>query len=101
MWFLTHLTSKGDTMSKAKTPKVPRTMEEIQKAYQQLCANAGQCQYQIFALNEELTRINEGLKAVNNEGAARQQLDREAAARAEMTNSATTTPTTEQQSTVS
>lgn len=60
-----------------KKLSVPRTMAEIQQAYQQLCANAGQIQYQIKIQTRELERINTQLESVNNEGAARMQLDKE------------------------
>lgn len=63
----------------AKKLSIPREMPEIQQAYQQLCANAGQVQYQIKIHAKELERINEQLQSVNNEAAARQQLDKESA----------------------
>lgn len=71
-------------MSKKSTKKstklsVPRTMAEIQGAYQQLCSNAGQVQYQMNILSQELDALNVQLRAVNNEAAARQQLDAQAA----------------------
>lgn len=64
-------------MSKTKSKKlsVPREMPEIQSAYQQLCANLGQVEYQLYVHGQEKQRIQEQLKSVNNEAAARQQLD--------------------------
>lgn len=69
-------------MSKQKAAKklsVPRSMQEIQTAYQQLCANLGQLEYQIAIQKEEAIKLKENLKAVNNEAAARQQLDKQSA----------------------
>lgn len=65
----------------AKKPSVPRSMAEIQSAYQQMCANLGQVDYQIAIQNEEKARLQGVLKSINNEAAARQQLDREEAAK--------------------
>jgi rRNA maturation endonuclease Nob1 len=58
-----------------KKLSVPRTMAEIQAAYQQLCANAGQVQYQLKVQSKELEKLNAQLEAVNKEAFARQQLD--------------------------
>lgn len=63
---------------KTKKLSVPRTMEEIQKEYQQLCWNAGQAQYQINITSKELQKMNDRIEAVNREGAARIQLDKDA-----------------------
>lgn len=76
----------------AKKLSIPREMPEIQQAYQQLCANAGQVQYQIKIHTKELERINEQLQSVNNEAAARQQLDKDSASKQ------TTVDTSNQQS---
>ena len=64
---------------KAKPLSVPRSMPEIQTAYQQLCANAGQVQYQLSIYTKELARLNQQIEAVNHEGTARMQLDKEGA----------------------
>lgn len=61
-----------------KKISVPRPLAEIQTAYQQLCANAGQTQYQMKIYAKELEKINEQLESVNREAAARQQLDSQA-----------------------
>lgn len=61
-----------------KKLSVPREMSEIQTDYQRACANAGQLQYQLKIQSRELERINSQLEAINNEGAARMQLDKEA-----------------------
>lgn len=63
---------------KVKMPKVPRSLDDIKKAYGPLLAEAGQEQYKIYLSEERLKEINVQLKALNNEGAARQQLDRQA-----------------------
>jgi len=64
-----------------KKLSVPREMAEIQSAYQQLCANAGQLQYQLKIQSRELDMINSKLEEVNREAAARMQLDKDASAR--------------------
>lgn len=56
----------------------PRTMEEINKTYSELCGRAGQLQYQIKVNTEQLEEINTALKSVNHEANARQKLDAEA-----------------------
>ena len=62
----------------AKKLSIPRTMPEIQAAYQQMCANLGQVDYQLSVYNKEKDKIRSQLEAINNEAAARQQLDKEA-----------------------
>lgn len=67
----------GKSTKKPKTLSVPREMAEIQKAYQDACLKAGQIQYQIKVYAEELNKTNDALVSLNNEGAARQQLDQQ------------------------
>jgi hypothetical protein len=62
----------------AKKPKqlsVPRALPEIQKDYAQVCNNAGQIQYQIKVYEQELIQTNQRLLSLNQEAAARNQLD--------------------------
>lgn len=82
--------SKKST-KKSKQLSVPRTMAEIQTAYQQLCSSAGQLQYQMKIYSKELDALNLKLEAVNNEAAARNQLDAQTAAK----EAATTNKTSE------
>lgn len=64
-------------MSKAtKKLSVPREMPEIQTEYSQLCAAAGQTQYKITVDTQELTKLNDRLFKINNEAAARMELDK-------------------------
>lgn len=72
--------SKKST-KKTKTFSVPRAMAEIQAAYNQLCASAGQLQYQMRIYTRELEQINTKLEAINNEAAARNQLDAQTTAK--------------------
>lgn len=58
-----------------KKLSVPREMTEIEKSYQQNCLSAGQLQYQIRVYTEQLNQVNQQLLAINNEAAARKQLD--------------------------
>jgi hypothetical protein len=50
-----------------------RTVTEIQQDYSQLCTRAGHLQYSLFALNLDLSVVNEQLKDLNIEGAAAQK----------------------------
>jgi len=47
-----------------------RTIEEIQKEYSLVCAEAGQAQYQLFILQQDLEVRNERLRKLNLEAAA-------------------------------
>lgn len=53
----------------AEGAPTPRTMEVIQKEYQQTCFMAGDQQYQMKIMGENLDRINAKLKELNNEAA--------------------------------
>jgi len=61
-----------------KNPE-PRSLEEINKTYGELCARAGELQYKITVDTDQLKQINEALRNVNYEAAARQTLDKQAA----------------------
>lgn len=61
--------------------KPSRTLAEIQSEYQNLCARAGQTQYQVYALQRELEVFNEKLRDLNFEGAKAQQEAADAAAK--------------------
>jgi hypothetical protein len=63
---------------KDAVPKVnvPRTMEEINKAYGEAVARAGQAQYLVFVHSKDLEQINEQLISLNQEAAARANLDK-------------------------
>jgi hypothetical protein len=74
--------------SKSKRPQskgsrevrsVPRSSEIIQNEYSQLSFRAGQTQYQIGVYQDELKRMNELMRQLNYEAAARNQLDAQAA----------------------
>lgn len=60
---------------KVSQKSVPRSMEDIQKNYTQLCTEAGQLQYQLKVYSQKLEEINSTLSSVNIEASARQQLD--------------------------
>lgn len=46
-----------------------RTLAEVSQEYSNLCAKAGNLQYQIVVFNEDLALINEQLKNLNFEAA--------------------------------
>lgn len=81
---------KGTSKKVDLTPKAPRTMEEIQKAYAEEVARAGQTQYQVYVFTEDLKQINLRLLDINKEAARRQALDAQQAA-----DKASTAPTGE------
>lgn len=56
----------------------PRDLKAITDEYNQLKAQAGEVQYQVYALNSNLEQMNQRLLHLNHEGAARRKLDREA-----------------------
>lgn len=66
---------------KDKFPKeqVPRDLKEIQAAYNDLSARAGQIQYQRFVLDKDLEYVNNQLVSVNQEAHARKELDKASA----------------------
>jgi hypothetical protein len=66
---------------KFPTDSVPRTMIEINKTYGEELARAGEEQYLVYVHTETLKHVNQRLLALNQEAAARQQLDKVAAAK--------------------
>lgn len=63
--------------SKYPTPQAPRTTDEIRKEYYEARAKAGETQYQIVILRDELSRLNNVMRDLNNENFERQKLDAE------------------------
>lgn len=53
----------------------PREMDEIQKEYDGLCAEAGKCHYQIKVFERNLQNITDKIYAVNLEAAKRRTLN--------------------------
>lgn len=47
-----------------------RTLQEIETEYGTNCARAGDIQYRISLLTDELTKVNQILKNLNNEAAS-------------------------------
>jgi len=60
-------------------PAEPRQEADIRKEYADVSLAAGQVQYQLYVYKSELARLNAKLLELNQEGAARQQLDKAAA----------------------
>ena len=60
---------------KSKKLSVPRELAEIEKEYQQHVFAAGQLQYQVSVYSNELKNADERLRILNNEAAARKQLN--------------------------
>jgi hypothetical protein len=73
---------KGKNKKVESAPAQPRTIAEIQKEYNHVALNAGQAQYQVFVHTKDLENHNKRLLELNREAAARQQLDKQAAAAA-------------------
>lgn len=55
----------------------PRSTEELTKIHNDLCRRAGEVQYVISVNREELNRVNDALRAINNEAGARNELNRQ------------------------
>lgn len=66
---------------KFPTPTAPRDIEAIKSEYSSLAQQAGQVQYEVLVKSKDLEYINSRILAVNQEAAARQRLDKEAAAK--------------------
>ncbi len=60
------------------TSSVPRSMDEINKANHELLYKVGQAQYLAHVYKEETAALNKILIALNQEGKARQDLDKQA-----------------------
>ncbi len=66
----------------AEAAPVPRKIDEIQAQYNEVAQRAGQAQYQVYVLEKDLELLNRKLLDINQEAAARNRLDKEAAAEA-------------------
>lgn len=47
--------------------KSPRTVEDVQRDYSNLCTKAGHIQYQIDTLSKDLDLLNQSRRDLNNE----------------------------------
>lgn len=61
-------------------PKAPRAMAEINKDYTAALARSGQAAYLVFVHGKDLEYNNQLMLSLNQEGQARQNLDKAAAA---------------------
>ena len=64
------------------TEKPKRTVEEVQREYNQGCLRAGHMQYQIAVLSKDLNILNDALRDLNFEAATIQAKNNEEAAKA-------------------
>lgn len=56
---------------KVHTKELPvRKIEEVRNEYLQKCAAAGDLQYRILCLNEDLSKLNDEIKVLNQEAAS-------------------------------
>jgi hypothetical protein len=60
-------------------PKAPREMPEIEREYSELLSKAAQAQYLVYVHTRSLEELNLQLLGVNEEAAARGQLNNQAA----------------------
>ncbi len=72
------MSAKSSRKPKPQAP-VPRAKQQIEEDYGRLVAQAGQAQYQVFVYTEDVKRLNEALRNLNYEAAARNSLDKQAA----------------------
>ncbi len=75
-----------------KKLSIPREMPEIQKEYQERTFALGQLRYQVHIFEKEIRQLNQRLELINNEAAARKELDAKAAALKSETSPAVVTP---------
>lgn len=68
--------------AKAAAARLPRGLKELQDLNNEMLTKLAQHQYQKYILEVEISRLNQELMSVNNEGAARLKLDQEAAEKA-------------------
>ena len=61
-------------------PKTPRSLDEINQDYGRLASQLGQASYQVFVFEMDIQRMNDELRELNYEAAARNALDKKAAA---------------------
>ena len=57
------------------SPQAPRSMQELEKEFQSLSAQAANAQYKVYIHGEELKELNKRLVQVNQEAAERSKLD--------------------------
>jgi hypothetical protein len=62
--------------SKKEVAPAPRSMEEINKDYAAVSAQASQTQYQVYVYTESLAQLNRQMRSLNEEANARQTLDK-------------------------
>lgn len=83
--FSTHSFKGEYMMSKFKRKKVdlpkeqePRSIEELQKLYQELCAKLGNSQYLASVHTQDCENLKRSIAEVNQEASRRQALDQQA-----------------------
>jgi uncharacterized protein (DUF3084 family) len=72
--------------AKGKKLSVPRELAEIQKEYQERIFAAGQIQYQVEVLSDELKSLNGRIRSLNHEAAAAKELEAKKQPQEEVTN---------------
>lgn len=61
---------------KHQEAQLPRSLDEIKKEYAELLSKAGNAQYLTYVYSKELEQVNGQLVKINQEAAARQELDK-------------------------
>lgn len=61
--------------SKIPNPRIPRSLEDLTREYQELSAQAANSQYTVYVHGLELERLNKRMVDINTEAAERKQLD--------------------------
>lgn len=69
--------------AKAEVAALPRDAKVLQAICNELLTRSAKAQYQKFLCEQELLQVNQELMSINNEGAARQQLDKEESLKSE------------------
>jgi hypothetical protein len=68
---------KGLSKAKKDAPQLPRTTEEIQKEYYDLCAKLGSATYNVKFNQRVVDQITSDLSNLDAEAGARSKLDKE------------------------
>ena len=74
--------SKRNQQPKQPAPAEPRTKEEIQKDYYSLAAFAGEAYYKMKVAESQLSNFTNRIHTLDQEMSARENLDKQATARA-------------------
>jgi hypothetical protein len=71
---------------KVPNPQAPRSLDDINQEYRELLVKVATAQYLVYIKNAEIEQLNRRLLEINQEGAARQELDKASEPKKEVKN---------------